>query len=155
MYRHFRSKSMDGSEIKIKQKPDFILINKLECGIISLKNQLKSTSSMDELTVITDKIIQLERSVAKERLSGYQNLNKKRLYLEDVLDGINTVNNINSSSYEHYDKAAKQIQYELGRVTMLLKHKIDTYKVVLDKKIVSLQYDYDELQKNIDLKATL
>jgi hypothetical protein len=139
---HFRSKStntIDNENTKkqriLEHKIDFSKINIIKCSILSLKNQLKSAASIDELTVITSKIIDLEQSIADEKLAGYQQLNITRRILEAKLSGM--------------PERSKVIEYELNRVTLTLIHKLNGYKKVLDKKIDTLHTDYDELQKNI------
>jgi hypothetical protein len=111
-------------------KPDFSKINIMNCAIISLKNQLKMSKSIDELTLITSKIITLEESIANERLLGYRKLNQKRKDLEMLLK-------INNS---------KSTECELEHITAMLKYKINGYKSILDNRINTLSNEYSKIE---------
>ena len=117
------------------KKTDFSKINILNCSIRSLKNQLKSASSIDELTVITSKILDLEQCIADERIAGYQKLNRLRISLETKIDGLSD--------------RSKPLEYELSCVTLALVHKLNTYRSILDKKITNLSCEYADLTKNL------
>ena len=141
-------KSINKLDNKPKQKTDFAKINMLNCSIKSLRNQLKAAKSIDELILITSKIIKLEELIANERLNGYQNLNKKRKDLENML----TITD------------SKQLYYELEHVINTLKYKINGYKTILNSRINQLSNDYDDRifrlmltnrQSTPDLTATI
>ena len=111
-------------------KPDFSKINIMNCAIISLKNQLKMSKSIDELTLITSKIITLEESIANERLLGYRRLNQKRKDLEMLLKNNNS----------------KSTECELEHITSMLKYKINGYKSILDNRINTLSNEYSKIE---------
>ena len=54
----------------LKDKPCFDRINRHNVAITSLKNQLKQASSIDELTVLAGKIIELEQQIVVEKTAG-------------------------------------------------------------------------------------
>ena len=88
------------------------------------------SKSIDELTLITSKIITLEESIANERLLGYRRLNQKRKDLEMLLKNNNS----------------KSTECELEHITSMLKYKINGYKSILDNRINTLSNEYSKIE---------
>jgi predicted NAD-dependent protein-ADP-ribosyltransferase YbiA (DUF1768 family) len=62
-------------------EPKFDKINKLNVAISSLRNQLKTSISINEILLIASKIIELEQSVCYNRLYGCKELENKRNHI--------------------------------------------------------------------------
>jgi septal ring factor EnvC (AmiA/AmiB activator) len=124
-------------EKNIENKPCFEKINKYTVAIASLKNQLKNAESIDTLTSLAGKIIELENQIIIERTVGYKYLEKERKEIEDKIDKIR--------------RELRRAEEELRRVDNQLDHKVNGYKKLLQNRIDNLGNEYNILAKQLSL----
>lgn len=123
------------TDTKVDQ-PSFEKINKYNVAIQSLKNQLKQASSLDELTILAGKIIELEQQIVIEKSTGYKQLEKERKDIEQKIDKIR--------------RELHRAEADLSRINNTLDFKINGYKKTLQAKIDSLGEEYNLLASDID-----
>lgn len=114
-------------------KINFERINKFNVAIASLKNQLKNVANIDELTLITSKIIDLEQQIIVEKTAGYEKLEKEKKEIEEKIDRIK--------------RDLRKAEDDLQRVGNNLELKINGYKKTLQTKIDLLNDEYSCLVK--------
>lgn len=68
------------------EKPNFDKINRINVAILSLRNQLRGTKNIEDLTRLASQIANLEHQAVIEKSQGYQVLEKKRKIVEDKVD---------------------------------------------------------------------
>lgn len=112
-----------------KQTPRFDVINRHNVAIISLRNQLRNATGIDELTAIASKIIELENKILLERSSGYKQLEEEKKKMESKMDKLR----------REMEKTAS----ELELIGSALDNKLNGYKKTLQRKIESLTNDYE------------
>jgi predicted nuclease with TOPRIM domain len=117
-------------------EPQFEKINKINISINSLKNKLKSSKGIDELTDIAGQIIELEKQIIAEKTTGYKKLEKDKKLVESKIDKI--------------QRELKQAKEELNRLDNNLIIKVDRYKNTLQKKIEILNIEYNQILENSD-----
>ncbi len=116
-------------------QPNFEKINKYNVTIMSLKNQLKASTNIDELTMIAGKIIELEHQIIVEKTAGYKSLEKERKEIENKIDKIR--------------RELKRAEDELARVDGTLDFKLNGYRIALQNRIEVLSDEYNEIAKHI------
>ena len=117
-------------------QPSFEKINKYNVAIKSLKNQLKNSNSIDELTIIAGKIIELEQQIVVERGAGYRQLERERKEVENKVDKIK--------------RELRRAEDELARIDSTLDLKVNGYKKTLQLKIDALGEEYNIIAEKIN-----
>ncbi len=112
-----------------KDKPDFISINKYSIAINSLQNKLINATSLDEILLISDKIIQLEKEIIIEKTSSCKEIEKEKKEIENKIDKIKR-------------DLRKEEDY-LKQVDNKLNLKVNSHKKLLENKITFLQSEYN------------
>lgn len=119
--------------IRTKARTRFELINKYNVAIGSLRNQLKAASSIDELTVIAGKIIDLENQIMYEKKAGYQELQQEKTVIEDKIDKAR--------------RELARLETDLQRVGNKLDLKVNGSKIELERSIGDLDREYQTVVK--------
>lgn len=114
-------------------KPNFELINKYTVQITSLKNQLRLSTDIDELTIIADRIIELENQIIAEKASGVKILEKEK---KNTLERIDKIH-----------RELRKAEEELQRIDQTMEFRLTKYKETLESKIESLSKQYNEQTK--------
>lgn len=115
--------------------PNFSAINVYNVAIVSLKNKLKSVTDIDELIVVSKKIIELEKKIFAERSAVYKDLEKKKQQIEQRIAKIN--------------KALEAAQDELKRITISIDVRVNSYKKSLETRIETLSKEFAELSEQL------
>lgn len=115
--------------------PSFAKINKYNVAIASLQNQLKASTSIDELTSIASKIIEFEQQVILEKTLGYKKLEKEKQTIENKIDKIR--------------RELKRAEDDLQRVGNNLDLKVNGMRKTLQLRIESLNEEYNELVNKV------
>jgi predicted nucleic acid-binding Zn-ribbon protein len=118
-----------------KEKVRFEVINKYNVAIISLRNQLKNASSIDELTILASKIIDLEQQILVEKSTGYKQLEQEKKKVENKIDKLT--------------RELKQAENDLYRIDNNIDLKLNGYRSALQAKIEGLTEDYNTIQQLI------
>jgi septal ring factor EnvC (AmiA/AmiB activator) len=111
--------------------PDFRKINQYQVAILSLKTKLKEAKDIDDLTILSNKIIELEKEILVEKTSGHKKLEKEREEIRQKIDKI--------------QRQLMAAQHDLERVNNSIELKTTGYKKVLEKKIEALSEEYSHL----------
>lgn len=114
-------------------KPNFELINKYTVQITSLKNQLKLSNDIDELTIIADRIIELENQIIAEKATGVKVLEKEKKSTLDRIDKI--------------QRELRKAEEELQRIDQTMEFRLVKYKQTLESKIEALSRQYNDQTK--------
>jgi septal ring factor EnvC (AmiA/AmiB activator) len=107
----------------------FEKINKFNVAIMSLKNQLRSSNNIDELTLVASKIIDLEHQIVIEKTTGYKQLEEEKKTIEYKIDKIR--------------RDLKNAENDLHRVGNNIDLKLVGYKNALQMKIDLLNDEYN------------
>ena len=118
-----------------KEKTRFEVINKYNVAIMSLKNQLKNASSIDELTILASKIINLEQQILVEKSTGYKELEQEKKKVETKIDKLT--------------RELKQAENDLNRIDNNIDLKLNGYRSALQAKIEGLTDDFNNMQELI------
>lgn len=119
-----------------KDNPRFDVINRYNVAILSLKNQLKTATGIDELTSIASKIIDLEQQILVEKTAGYKQLEKEQKEISSKVDKLR--------------RELRRAEEELESVDHKIDHKINGYRKALQIKIDSLNEDYNVIVENME-----
>lgn len=129
------SSSEHKNVLKLSKKspdtPDFRKINQYQVAILSLKTKLKEAKDIDDLTILSNKIIELEKEILVEKTSGHKKLEKEREEIRQKIDKI--------------QRQLLAAQHDLERVNNSIELKTTGYKKVLEKKIEALSEEYSHL----------
>jgi len=125
------------NSISNKDIPSFEKINRYNVAIQSLKNQLRQSQSIEELTSIASKIIELEQQIVVEKTSGYKKLEKEKKDIEAKIDKIR--------------RELVRSEQDLARIGNSLDLKLSGYRKILQGKIESLSQEYETLLEKIDI----
>jgi hypothetical protein len=118
-----------------KEKTRFEVINKYNVAIMSLKNQLKNASSIDELTILASRIINLEQQILVEKSTGYKELEQEKKKVETKIDKLT--------------RELKQAENDLNRIDNNIDLKLNGYRAALQAKIEGLTNDFNNMQELI------
>lgn len=118
-----------------KEKTRFEVINKYNVAIMSLKNQLKNASSIDELTILASRIINLEQQILVEKSTGYKELEQEKKKVETKIDKLT--------------RELKQAENDLNRIDNNIDLKLNGYRSALQAKIEGLTNDFNNMQELI------
>ena len=110
-------------------------INKCNVAILSLRNKLKECKSVDELTMIASKIIELEQEVLLERSIRCKKLDKERKKIENKIDKLN----------RKLDLAKLDLQIIDDKIHI----RIESYKKQLEKRMKNLEDEYENISNMI------
>lgn len=114
---------------------DYKLINKHNVKIASLRNQISASKDIDELTMIANKIIDLENEIMLEKNGELKKLEKVKTEAEEKVDTIK--------------RKLKQAEYDLQYIQTTIDSKTNSYKKQLQQKIDNLETDLDCAMKSI------
>jgi chromosome segregation ATPase len=129
------NKSLTNKESSV-DKPSFDRINRFNVAIVSLKNQLKLSTNIDELTILASKIIELEQQIIVEKTAGYKKLEKEKKEIEDRIDKIK--------------RELKRAEDDLQRIGNNLDLKVNGLRKTLQIRIDSLNTEYDSLVNRVN-----
>lgn len=132
--KHRKGMLSRGTKICSKANPDFNIINKYNITINSLRNQLKLSTDINELTLIASKIIELEYQILYEKTAGCNRIQKEKKRIVDHIDKMKCKIAIAEKELEYVEKS--------------LDHKINGYKQSLQNKIDILDEDYHNTIKS-------
>jgi hypothetical protein len=107
----------------------FEKINKFNVAIMSLKNQLRTSNNIDELTLVASKIIDLEHQIVIEKTTGYKQLEEEKKTIECKINKIR--------------RDLKNAEDDLRRVGNHIDLKLVGYKNALQLRIDSLNDEYN------------
>ena len=107
-----------GNISQVIHQPRFDLINKYNIAIKSLRNQIKNTKGLDDLTVLADKIIELEHKIMLEKSTGYRKLETSKIAVKNKIDKLqrelanaqNVLTYINSKLDYKINRHSKKVQ---------------------------------------------
>lgn len=114
----------------------FDVINRYNVAIISLRNQLKQATGIDELTLIAGKIIDLEQQILVEKTAGYEELEKEKNVVESKIDKIR--------------RELRRLEDDLQMIGNKIDLKVNVYRSVLQNKIDNLSVEYTGIVDQID-----
>jgi hypothetical protein len=109
----------------------FDLINRYMVAIISLRNQLKNASGIDELTLIASKIIDLEQQILVEKTAGYKELEKEKCNVENKIDKIK--------------RELRRLEDDLHSIDNKIDLKVNVYRKALQGRINDLSDQYTNI----------
>lgn len=118
-----------------KERARFELINKYNVAIMSLRNQLKNATGIDELTIIASKIIDLEQQILVEKSTGYKELEQEKKKVESKIDKLT--------------RELKQAENDLNRIDNNIDLKLNGYRLAIQAKLEGLTNDYNNIQELI------
>jgi hypothetical protein len=118
-----------------KDNPRFEVINKYNVAILSLRNQLKQASGIDELTQIASKIIDLEHQILAEKSAGYKELEDEKKKIESKVDKLK--------------RELKRAEGDLGRIDNSIDVKLNGYRKALQSKIENLTQEYTNIEQQL------
>ena len=118
-----------------KERARFELINKHNVAIMSLRNQLKNATGIDELTIIASKIIDLEQQILVEKSTGYKELEQEKKKVESKIDKLT--------------RELKQAENDLNRIDNNIDLKLNGYRLAIQAKLEGLTNDYNNIQELI------
>lgn len=113
----------------------FDVINRYNVTIMSLRNQLKQATGIDELTLIASKIIELEQQILVEKTAGYKELEKEKSTVEIKIDKIK----------RELRRLEDDLQYIDNRIDL----KVNVYRNALQTKIDDLSDQYTGIVSQI------
>lgn len=114
----------------------FDVINRYNVAIISLRNQLKQATGIDELTLIAGKIIDLEQQILVEKTAGYEELEKEKNVVESKIDKIR--------------RELRRLEDDLQMIGNKIDLKVNVYRSALQNKIDNLSVEYTGIVDQID-----
>ena len=114
----------------------FDVINRYNVAIISLRNQLKQATGIDELTLIAGKIIDLEQQILVEKTAGYEELEKEKNVVESQIDKIR--------------RELRRLEDDLQMIGNKIDLKVNVYRSALQNKIDNLSVEYTGIVDQID-----
>lgn len=109
----------------------FDVINRYNVAIISLRNQLKQATGVDELTLIASKIIELEQQILAEKTAGYKELEKEKSRVESKIDKIR--------------RELRRLEEDLHSIDNRIDLKVNVYKKAIENKIDNLSEEYTSI----------
>lgn len=119
------------------EETSFDKINRCSVAIQSLRNQLKLSQNLDELTIIAGKIIDLENEILSERTAGCKKLAKKKKEIEIKIDGLR--------------RKISNEETKLSTIDNMITLKISKYKEQLENKIEDLSKEYNSIVSMCDV----
>lgn len=118
-----------------KESPSFELINRYNVSIASLRNQLKSADTIDQLTVIASRIISLEQKIIAEKCVACKHLYNKRMLIQRKIEDLRR--NLNRE------------EQELSHINNLINVKVSGYRKKLNHKMDTLSEEYKSIVEDI------
>jgi len=119
----------------MSEETRFDKINRCNVAIRSLRNQLKISNNLDELTLIAGKIIDLENEILSERTIGCKQLTRKKKAIEVKIDTLR--------------RKISTEESKLNNIDNMITLKISRYKEQLETKIEHLSKEYNDLYSEI------
>ena len=119
----------------MSEETRFDKINRCNVAIRSLRNQLKISNNLDELTLIAGKIIDLENEILSERTIGCKQLTRKKKAIEVKIDTLR--------------RKISTEESKLNNIDNMITLKISKYKEQLETKIEHLSREYNDLYSEI------
>lgn len=126
---------MAESLTRIVKLPSFEKINRYNVAIISLKNQLKTAISVDELTVIASKIIDLEQQIVVEKAIGCRELEKEK---KDLINHVSKLR-----------RNIRRAEDDLQRIDNYINLKISGEKEMLQTRIDLLSDEFSSAAREV------
>lgn len=114
---------------------DFDKINRCNVSITSLRRQLSSATSIDELTIIAGKIIDLEHEIMTEKIKTNRALEKRKKEIEKRIDILR--------------RKLNQAEEELSTLKDAMKRKTMQIKESLNIKIDILNKEYTNISDTL------